>query len=204
MGKRQARAAYPGEIRIIGGQWRSRVLKIASSAGLRPTPNRVRETLFNWLQPYLPGARCLDVTAGTGVLCFEALSRGAGAALMVEQSPVAAQIIRENIALLGAEHAEVVCGDGVTYLEAASPQGSDRAYDIVFLDPPFRSDLIERCSGLLERHGWVKHGGLIYIEAPSTMQSLPLPDSWEMMRSKTAGQVGYHLVRRLSCSDHPN
>lgn len=183
-------SAYPGSIRIIGGSWRSRKLRIPESQGLRPTPNRVRETVFNWLQPWLPGAHCLDVTAGTGILCLEALSRGAASAVMVEQSATAVQALRANVQSLGATQARVVHGDAIAFL-----QGEVQSQDIVFLDPPFRSDLIERCAALMEQRGWIKTGGLIYIEAPSEMTTLPLPSSWEILRSKTSGQVGYHLAQ---------
>lgn len=184
--------SYPGTIRIIGGVWGSRQLQVPDSLGLRPTPNRVRETLFNWLQPWLPGARCLDVTAGTGVLCLEALSRGAGSALMVEQSLAAVQALCANIERLGADNAQVRHGDGAAFLQ----RPPDAPFDIIFLDPPFRSDLIERCARLLETNGWIRPDGLIYIEAPSHVEELPIPANWTLIRSKRAGQVGYHLVRR--------
>lgn len=191
-GKRTGRrSGYPGRVRIIGGAWRSRRLEVPDSPGLRPTPDRVRETLFNWLQPWLPGARCLDVTAGTGILCLEALSRGAASAVMVEKSPVVVKALEHNLEKLGAAQARVIQADAVGFL-----QGMAEPFDIVFLDPPFKSDLIARCASLLEGRGWVKAGGLIYIEAPSEMEVLPIPDSWRVIRSKTAGQVGYHLAKR--------
>lgn len=160
------------------------------SEGLRPTPDRVRETLFNWLAPYLPGARCLDLFAGTGALCLEALSRGAGPVVMVERSPVVAEGLRRNLAALGAHNAEVICADALNFLAGAS-----RPFDIVFLDPPFKSDLIARCAALLEPHGWVHEGTLVYIEAPRQLDPLPIPGYWALTRSKRAGEVGYHLAR---------
>jgi 16S rRNA (guanine966-N2)-methyltransferase len=181
---------YPGFIRIIGGRWRSRKLPVPLSEGLRPTPDRVRETLFNWLAPYLPGARCLDLFAGTGALCLEALSRGAGSVVMVEQSPAVAEGLRQNLATLGAQDAEVVCADALAFLG-----GAPRTFDIVFLDPPFASDLIARCSVLLEPRGWVRPGTLVYIEAPRHLDPLPIPGHWQLARSKRAGEVGYHLAR---------
>ena len=182
---------YPGTIRIIAGRWRGRRLPVPVAAGLRPTPDRVRETLFNWLAPYLAGARCLDLFAGTGALCLEALSRGAGAAVMVEQAAPAAQALRQNIARLKAGNAEVVNMDAVDYL-GRTPE----PFDIVFIDPPFRSDLIAVCSALVEERGWLRPGGLVYIEAPAALRDLPLPRAWELIRSKRAGQVGYHLARK--------
>lgn len=161
------------------------------SEGLRPTPDRVRETLFNWLQPYLAGASCLDLFAGTGALCLEALSRGAGRVVMVEQAAPVAERLRQTLEMLEAENATVVRADAVEYLRQ-TPQ----AFDIIFLDPPFSTDLIARCAGLIETHGWIKPGGLVYVEAPSQIESLPLPAGWELIRSKKAGQVGYHLAQK--------
>jgi len=189
--KRASKSSYPGRVRIIGGVWRSRLLNVPGAEGLRPTPDRVRETLFNWLRPYLPGARCLDLFAGTGALCLEALSRGAGSVVMVEKSDHAVQALRRNLERLGARDAEVIQADAVEYLERLP-----EAFDIVFIDPPFRSDLIPRCSTLVEERGWIRPGGLVYIEAPSRMQALPIPSTWELIRSQKTGQVGYHLVRK--------
>ncbi len=188
---RRARGTgYPGKIRIIGGLWRSRRLVVPAAEGLRPTPDRVRETLFNWLTPHLAGARCLDLFAGTGALCLEALSRGAGEVVMVERSAPVADMLRRNLEVLEAHGAQVVCTDATEFL--ARPH---QPFDIVFLDPPFRSDLIARCSMLLAERHWVKPGGLIYIEAPRRMEPLPIPAAWELIRSKKAGEVGYHLAR---------
>jgi 16S rRNA (guanine966-N2)-methyltransferase len=188
--KRSAPGRYPGTIRIIGGTWRSRRLNVPVADGLRPTPDRVRETLFNWLAPHLPGARCLDLFSGTGALCLEALSRGAGEVVMVEKAAHVAEALRANLEQLRAENARVVCTDATEFL--ARPH---EPFDIVFLDPPFRSDLIARCSVLLAERQWLRPGGLVYVEAPARMQPLPIPKVWEMVRSKTAGEVGYHLAR---------
>ena len=185
------KSSYPGRLRIIGGRWRGRRLEVPESEGLRPTPDRVRETLFNWLHPYIAGAHCLDLFAGTGALCLEALSRGAARVVMVEQVPAVAEQLRRHVATLQADNAEVVRADALEFLQQA-PQ----AFDIVFLDPPFRSDLIARCVALVEARGWIKPGGLIYIEAPSRVEALPIPATWELIRSKSAGQVGYHLARK--------
>lgn len=156
---------------------------------MRPTPNRVRETVFNWLRPWLPGARCLDVTAGTGSLCFEALSQGAAEVVLVESASVAVGALKENAERLEADKAIIIEKNAVAYLK-----GQPEQFDIVFLDPPFKSDLIKQCSRLLTR-GWIKPGGLVYIEAPAALESLPIPPSWELLRSKKAGEVGYHLAR---------
>ena len=177
-------------MRIIGGDWRSRRLEFPASDGLRPTPDRVRETLFNWLQPWLPGAACLDLFAGSGVLGFEALSRGAGHAVLVEKDTHAAAALRTNIALLQAHNAELVQSDALAFLQRAA-----RPFDIVFLDPPYHSDLLAGCCAQLDAGGWIRPGGLIYMEAHG-VQDPPLPPGWSLLRSKRAGQVGYHLARR--------
>lgn len=189
----KSKSSYPRKLRIIGGRWRGRRLEVSESEGLRPTPDRVRETLFNWLQPYISGARCLDLFAGTGALCLEALSRGAGRVVMVEKSPKVAQQLRRHVETLQADDAQVIQADAVDFL-----QRTPQIFDIVFLDPPFKSDLIAVCAALVEARGWVKPGSLIYVEAPSRMKDLPLPATWELIRSKKAGEVGYHLARKTA------
>ena len=178
-----------GVLRIIGGTWRSRRLSFPGCPGLRPTPDRVRETLFNWLQPWLPGASCLDLFAGSGALGLESLSRGAGQVVLVEQDGAAVSALRANLALLEARAAEVVQADARVYL-----QGPARPYDIVFLDPPYASGLLAECCARLASGGWVRQQGLIYLEAAAD-ETLPLPVTWTLLRSKRAGQVGYHLAR---------
>ncbi|MEK7191023.1 MAG: 16S rRNA (guanine(966)-N(2))-methyltransferase RsmD [Pseudomonadota bacterium] len=192
---RRRSASYPGRLRIIGGQWRGRRLPVPEAPGLRPTPDRVRETLFNWLAPTLPGSICLDLFSGTGALCLEALSRGAAHATLVEQAAPVVETLRRNIETLKAHNAEVRRADAVEFL-----QGPVTPVDILFLDPPFASDLIGRCAELIEARGWVKPGGLIYIEAPHRLMPLPIPSRWDLIRSKVAGQVGYHLARRVASS----
>jgi 16S rRNA (guanine966-N2)-methyltransferase len=194
--RRTSSAGYPGQIRIIGGQWRGRRLPVLHAEGLRPTPDRVRETVFNWLAPYLPGARCLDLFAGTGALCLEALSRGAAAAVLVERSTALADHLRSLVQTLSA-NATVITADAVDYLARFAHRAPTReeTFDIVFIDPPFASDLIEHCSALVASHGVLRPGGLAYIEAPSRMKRLPLPPGWELLRTQRAGQVGYHLAR---------
>lgn len=158
--------------------------------GLRPTPDRVRETLFNWLAPVIDGARCLDLFAGTGALCLEALSRGAAEVVMVERAAQVAEQLRRNLATLKAQGASVVETDAAAYLQRAP-----EPFDIIFLDPPFASTLIEGCAAAIARGGWLVPSGLVYVEAPAAMQPLPVPPTWELAKSKRAGQVGYHLLR---------
>jgi len=180
----------PGAVRIIAGQWRGRKLPVPDVDGLRPTPNRIRETLFNWLQAYVEGASCLDVSAGTGSLCFEALSRGAKSAVMVEASHKAVSRLRENLAMLDCANAKVIESSALAYL-----QGQVSAFDIIFLDPPFKSDLVNQCFALINERGWLNPGGLLYIEAPAKKKLPDLPENWSLHRSKSSGEVGYHLLR---------
>lgn len=184
-----SRPAGPGRLRIIGGNWRSRRLRVALSEGLRPTPDRVRETLFNWLQPWIDGANCLDLFAGSGALGLEALSRGAARAVLVERDPEVIAALRFNVTELNAIGAEIVAADCMGYL-----QGAAQSFDIVFLDPPYRSGLLAACCALLADRGWVRSGGLVYLEAPSGQEPV-LPVGWVLVRSRRAGQVGYHLAR---------
>lgn len=182
---------YPQQLRIIGGEWRGRRLNVIESEGLRPTPDRVRETVFNWLQAWVPGASCLDLFAGTGALCLEALSRGARNVVMIEKAKTVAENLQQNVQQLGTDAAKVVNDDSQHYL-----QGQVEAFDIVFVDPPFkRSDLIEASMVTLNKRGWVKTGSWVYIEAPSEAGAPILPSGWTLERSKIAGQVGYHLAR---------
>ena len=184
------RGAPRGEVRIIGGAWRSRRLIFPVSEGLRPTPDRVRETVFNWLAPYLPGATCLDLFAGSGAFGFEALSRAAARAVLVEKRQEAVAALRLNREQLKAEHADIVHADAMEYL-----RGPAAAFDVVFLDPPYASGLLSPCIELLEARGWLTSGALVYLETPKGVAP-PLSETWQLARSKTAGQVGYHLARR--------
>jgi len=188
------RVAPAGRVRIIGGAWRSRLLEFPSADGLRPTPDRVRETVFNWLAPYLPGAACLDLFAGSGAFGFEALSRGAERAVLVENNSAAVAALRANGEKLAAVTAEILQADALTYLE-----GPVDPFDVVFLDPPYTSGLLSACLREIVARGWLKPGGFVYLEAREG-EMPALPPGLEMIRSKTAGQVGYHLCRG---NNHP-
>ena len=182
--------APAGAVRIVGGRWRSRRLEFPAAPSLRPTPDRVRETVFNWLVSWLPGARCLDLFAGSGALGFEALSRGAAHAVLVEQESAALAALHANRAKLAADAAEIVASDARDFLKGTV----DEPFDIVFLDPPYAGGLLTTSLDLLAARGWVRPGGFVYLEARDG--ELPvLPSGWQLVRSKTAGQVGYHLVR---------
>ncbi|MEM6640165.1 MAG: 16S rRNA (guanine(966)-N(2))-methyltransferase RsmD [Pseudomonadota bacterium] len=172
--------------RIIGGRWRGKKLDFADRAGLRPTPGRVRETLFNWLAPTLHGARCLDAFAGTGSLGLEALSRGAGSVVFVEQDRVSASSVQAHLAAVGAESATVVHADTSAWLATATGP-----FDLVFADPPFGSDLLQRLCTLLQERALLAPGGRLYAEYDRRLGFEPA--GWQPVRQKAAGQVGYGL-----------
>ncbi len=178
-----------GKVRIISGQWRRRLLRVPDVDGLRPTPDRVRETLFNWLAGSIEGARCLDLYAGSGALGFEAASRGAAQVVLVEKDERAVACMREQARVLGADQIDVVHADVRYWL-----QGQATRFDIVFLDPPFGDhDLGKRCAQL-ERDSWLAPDALVYLETRATQASLELPDGWQLLRRQKAGQLRYHLV----------
>lgn len=183
-------AAPPGRVRIIGGQWRRRWLPVPASPGLRPTADRVRETLFNWLMPHLQGARCLDLFAGTGVLGLEALSRGASHVTFVEQDARVFAQLAQNVALLQAgDHARLVHAGAMEFLKARPAE----AFDIVFLDPPFATDLIARVIPVLAS-GWLAAEALLYLESPRGGPGIALPEGWRMMREGETRQVCFGLA----------
>lgn len=181
-----------GQLRIIAGEWRGRRLPVAAVPGLRPTPDRVRETLFNWLAPFLPGARCLDLFAGSGALGLEALSRGAASCLFMEQSRAAARQLEAALAELGAgERARVYTGDALRL----SARQCDPGFDIVFLDPPFRCGWTQRCLAMLAYPGYLAGVAWVYLES-GVDETLPtLPGHWHLHRQRVAGQVSYRLFR---------
>lgn len=186
-----SRGAQSRVIRIIGGTWRGRRFRFAEVPDIRPTPDRVRETLFNWLASRIVGARCLDLFAGSGALGLEALSRGAECAVLVEQNSVAARSLTELIATLDAKGARVEREDALRFLGR-----SPTPFDIVFLDPPFAAGLLTKAAELLERQGWLAPDALIYVESSAREPMPPLPASWQQLKAKQAGEVGYHLFAR--------
>ena len=181
-----------GQIRIIGGQWRGRKLKVPEVPHLRPTPDRVRETLFNWLAPKIHGAHCLDPFAGSGALGFEALSRGAACVVMTDSSPIVIKLLQEQAALLQTANAEIY--------RAAAPQqlkAPEKPFDIVFLDPPFQADLLLPTCFYLAENGFLAPRAFIYLEAAESIHEADLPSGWTLLKSKCAGEVAYHLARSL-------
>ncbi|MBD3641410.1 MAG: 16S rRNA (guanine(966)-N(2))-methyltransferase RsmD [Marinobacter sp.] len=180
-----------GELRIIGGDWRSRKLRFPDAGGVRPTPARTRETLFNWLNYRIAGADCLDLFAGSGALGLESLSRGAAATTLVDHTPVLARALRDNLRLLKSDKGDVICQDVETYLAHRQRP----PFDIVFMDPPFRQGWLERLFPLLESQQWVRPGGWVYVEYESERTMPAVPEGWQLHRQKTAGQVSYCLFR---------
>ena len=180
-----------GRLRIISGKWRRRRLQVPVEPGVRPTPDRVRETLFNWLGASVEGAVCLDLFAGSGGLGFEAASRGAARVIMVEIDAVLVAHLRLQARGLGATGIDVVQADALRWLRRTS----DR-FDIVFLDPPFARDLLERSCQSLATSGCLAPGALLYVECESSRASPPLPEGFEILRARRAGRVRYHLAAR--------
>jgi 16S rRNA (guanine966-N2)-methyltransferase len=205
------------KLRIIGGDWRSRQLNFVDAPGLRPTPARVRETLFNWLQYEIYGKQCLDLYSGSGALGFEAASRGAKLVIQVENNVQACRSLKDNaLALSAADRIKVVQSDVLRYLA-----GDAQTFDVVFLDPPFGQNLVVQTCQLLEENGWLAKHAKIYVETerhfdfscrtflPGTLRvnanSLPAnlscgaskPENWRQLKSKSAGEIGYHLFERI-------
>ncbi|HKK56496.1 16S rRNA (guanine(966)-N(2))-methyltransferase RsmD [Marinobacter sp.] len=189
--KRTNRPSAGGELSIIGGDWRSRKLRFPDAGGVRPTPARTRETLFNWLAGAIPGSHCLDLFSGSGALGLEALSRGAASVTLVEQNRALAEALGHNLALLKSRDGQVICQSVEQFL-ARSPS---RPFDIIFMDPPFRQGWPEHLLPVLERCGWVTAGGWVYAEYESEKASLSPPPGWQLHREKAAGQVRYCLFR---------
>ena len=186
-------AAPPREVRIIGGQWKRTKLPVRDKPGLRPTPDRVRETLFNWLGQDLDGWRCIDAFAGTGALGFEAASRGAAHVLLVEQDPELVDLLRATQKKLQAGTVEVRRGNGLSALGSAPPAG----VDLVFLDPPFDADLWEKA--LRAAAAAVAPQAFIYLEAPTAWDTRHLePFGLALERHLKAGSVHAHLLRRTA------
>lgn len=180
-----------GFVRIIAGKWRGRKLKVPEVCHLRPTPDRVRETLFNWLAPLLPGLYCLDLFAGSGALGFEALSRGAAYVVMIDRSARVVKLLQEELKVFGAGNAEIY--------QAKIPEQlrpHRRPFDIVFLDPPYSENLLLPCCFYLEEHGFLAASSHIYLEAQRVIKDNELPSHWQLLKAERAGQVFYHLAKR--------
>ncbi|BDY07073.1 16S rRNA (guanine(966)-N(2))-methyltransferase RsmD [Ferrimonas sp. YFM] len=182
-----------GQVRIISGRFRGRKLPVADLQGLRPTTDRVRETLFNWLQGDTQDARVLDCFAGSGALGMEALSRYAASVTLMELDKGAASQLKRNLTTLGADNARVLQGDTRALLQqGGQPQ------DLVFVDPPFRQGLVAPVLALLEQENWLADEALIYVETESELSLEEVPAHWTLLKEKVAGQVAYRLFQRES------
>lgn len=181
-----------GQLRIIGGEWGSRKLTFPDAPGLRPTPDRVRETLFNWLAMDIAGAKVLDVFTGSGALFFEALSRGASKGLALDNSAAAIASLRQNLSMLNCTTGQVSQTDSLRHLETQTAE----PFDVVFLDPPFHQNLLTSACALLESHGWLAENAWIYTESETPPSNTGLPGNWRLHREKKAGQVYYALWQR--------
>ena len=183
--------AHRNQVLIIGGEWRGRKLHFPQSTGIRPTPDRVRVTIFDWLQMHLAGKRCLDLYTGSGALGFEALSRGAREAVFVDTDSEAVRHVVQMLQTLRCDRGHAHNMDARTYL-AQPPE----PFDIVFLDPPFSDRALPGLCTTLEMRGWLTPGAFIYLEDSAAAGEPVLPQGWTLHRSKRAGEVGYHLARR--------
>lgn len=183
--------SYRNQVSIIAGQWRGSRINVVDSEDLRPTSGRIRETLFNWLQFEIRGLTCLDLFAGSGALGFEAASRGAGKVTMVEKQPKICRQLELTAQRLGAGQVTVFCSNARGFL------GSNQlVYDLVFLDPPFRSDLLDQTCQTLEQSGALAENAKIYLETATSNRPEHLPPNWSILHSKFAGDVNYNLLQR--------
>lgn len=176
------------KLRIIGGEWRSRQVAIPSVEGLRPTPDRVRETLFNWIHHSVPASRCADLFCGSGALGLEALSRGAKSCVFVDNHRSVAQQMRDNLKILNSTAGTVVQANAIEYLKTTPVT----PFDLVFLDPPFRKGWLEQIIPLLEQ-GWLSQRAWVYIEMEKENSLPPLANHWQLLKEKHAGQLSYRL-----------
>ena len=179
-------------VRIIGGEWRSRLIEFAPQQGLRPTPNRIRETLFNWLAPVIKGASCLDLFSGSGALSFEALSRGAHEAIIIDSSKPVCLTIQLQLDKLNCNRASIYQDSAQQWLIT---HGNGKQFDIVFLDPPFGQNYLYPAAKSLHEGKFLKPGAYIYIESEFAVISEEMPENWRMKKQKRSGEVNYHLFQ---------
>ena len=191
-----SKSGKSNSVRIIAGIWRGRRLQVADVPGLRPTGDRCRETLFNWLQPWVAAADCADLFAGTGALGFEAASRGAASVLMIEKHPRALAVLRQGIEQLQATQVSLHAGGAMSLIEDFLPD----SFDLVFVDPPFDSNLSGIVLEKLDKNGCVRRGGFIYVESPAA-KMIPPPEGWSVWRDQQLGEVRMRLFRRKNPND---
>ena len=179
-----------GEVRVIAGLWRGRKLSVLNAEGLRPTTDRVKETLFNWLMMDVANARCLDCFAGSGSLGIEALSRQAQAVVFLEKFANAAQQLKKNLASLKTDKGTVINTDTLTYL---SQKNSTEPFEIIFIDPPFHHNFVPQVLTLLQQNNWLAENALIYVETEKNHPPLLLAKNWQVIKEKSAGMVTSRL-----------
>lgn len=180
------------QLRIIGGEWRGRKLDFPDVQSLRPTSDRIRETLFNWLQFDVVGAHCLDLFAGSGALGFEALSRGAASVSFVDEHPKAISQIKSNAEILKTDSAHCVQANALSFLENLR---NDIIYDVVFLDPPFQQEFLPKMIAAMTAGNILKSGSLVYVEMEKQLTLQGMPKNWQLQKDKIAGQVRYMLFQ---------
>lgn len=181
-----------GEVRIIAGLWRGRKLPVLNAEGLRPTTDRVKETLFNWLMMDIPNARCLDCFAGSGSLGIEALSRQAQAVVFLEKFANAVQQLKKNLTALKTTNGTVIHTDSLSFLDQ---KNTNAPFNIVFIDPPFHQGFVQPVLHSLTKNGWLAEKALIYVETEKNHPTLELPTHWQIIKEKNAGQVVSRLIR---------
>ena len=181
-----------GEVRVIAGLWRGRKLSVLNAEGLRPTTDRVKETLFNWLMMDVANARCLDCFAGSGSLGIEALSRQAQAVVFLEKFANAAQQLKKNLASLKTDKGTVINTDTLTYL---SQKNSTEPFEIIFIDPPFHHNFVPQVLTLLQQNNWLAENALIYVETEKNHPPLLLAENWQIIKEKSAGMVTSRLIQ---------
>ena len=181
-----------GEVRVIAGLWRGRKLPVLNAEGLRPTTDRVKETLFNWLMMDVANARCLDCFAGSGSLGIEALSRQAQAVVFLEKFANAAQQLKKNLASLKTDKGTVINTDTLAYL---AQKNNDNSFDIIFIDPPFHHQFVPQILPLLQQNNWLAENALIYVETEKNHPPLPLAENWQIIKEKSAGMVTSRLIQ---------
>lgn len=186
-------SSYPGKIRIIAGSLKGRKIPVLEEQGLRPTPDRVRETLFNWLQGQLVDSLCLDCFAGTGILGFEALSRGAKNVIMIDRNPAAVKLLQTTCSQfeIPSSRCQILSQDALYFLK----KSGHTPVDLIFLDPPFQEDLLEKSLNILPTSGLLGEKTFVYVEQPKEKPE-PVLSGFAVYRSQFAGIVGYYLLKK--------
>lgn len=180
------------KVRIIGGNWRGRIINFPANTKIRPTPDRVRETLFNWLQNTISGTNCLDLFAGSGIIGFEAISRGANNVVFLEKDVKCVNGLLNTQKILNCDKSSIINANIPKYILK-----SNQPFDIVFMDPPFYKNLISPTCRWLEENNLIKQNSLVYIEIESTVKTIPVPAEWRKLKSKNAGIAGYNLYEKV-------